>query len=94
MEIILPFEHPLVIFISYLMSKIARGYPNVSKYDSKEIAIDYFFSLSNFAIIEETASGKLLIQDGKEISLLKSGAVKKKKKQSRALDTQDNFSVQ
>ena len=40
-------------------------------------------------------SGKVLIQDGKEISLLKSGAVKKrKKKQSRALDTQDNFSVQ
>ena len=27
------------------------------------------------------ASGKVLIQDGKEISLLKSGAVKKKKKQ-------------
>ena len=54
-----------------------------------------FFSISNFAIIEKMVSGKVLIQDGKEISLLKSGAVKKrKKKQSRALDTQDNFSVQ
>ena len=55
-----------------------------------------FSSISNFAIIEKMASGKVLIQDGKEISLLKSGAVKKKrkKKQSRALDTQDNFSVQ
>ena len=54
-----------------------------------------FSSISNFAIIVKMASGKVLIQDGKEISLLKSGAVKKeKKKQSRALDTQDNFSVQ
>ena len=84
MEIILPFEHPLVIFISYLMSKIAREYPNVSKYDSKEIAIDFFF-LSTFAIIEEMATGKLLIQDGKEISLLKSGAVEKRKKNSQGL---------
>ena len=55
----------------------------------------YFFPFQIFAIIEKMVSGKVLIQDGKEISLLKSGAVKKrKKKQSRALDTQDNFSVQ
>ena len=42
----------------------------------------YFFSISNFAIIEKMGSGKVLIQDGKEISLLKSGAVKKKKKKT------------
>ena len=36
-----------------------------------------FFPISNFAIKEEMASGKVLIQDGKEISLLKSGAGKK-----------------
>ena len=42
--------------------------------------MDIFFPISNFAMIEKMGSGKVLIQDGKEISLLKSGAVKKKKK--------------
>ena len=40
------------------------------------------FVISTFANIEEMATGKLLIQDGKEISLLKSDAVKKQKKKN------------
>ena len=51
---------------------------SISKSNVKNIShLQMFFPISNFAIKEEMAPGKVLIQDGKEISLLKSGAGKK-----------------